>query len=332
MVKRINCPFLGLECDYSVLDDNREIYFFQDNQAFDYLISQNAYDKVKADLPYNLLVNVRSLLLKSFERNLLPFLLEDRSDNLVIGNPRVQYFYLNELVNMEVSHSRKASELLQILAQKGRILGPFEGNKFKLVDIYKCKVFDESELKTWLYLLCNEGKVCSADGGFEGVMDSDPNSSYSNPLDYNFKITPLGWSFLESELFYSQNNKVFIAMSFGIENRNEIQSAITEACVECGYDATTVDLQHYQGGITDKIISMIKESKFTICDFTENKHGVYYEAGYSEGMGKTTIYTVKKGDSLSNLHFDTSHLNHIVWETVDELKVKLIDRIKAIIN
>lgn len=212
-----------------------------------------------------------------------------------------------------------------------RPLGPFEHMKFTDFDMYKCRIMDVDELKVWIKLLCDEGKICSVSGQFEKHIETDPMAQYANPFEHHFKLTPEGWDFLESNLFFSQSKKVFIAMSFGIEGRPHIQQAIAEACEICGFNATTVDLEEFQGGITDKIISMINEAKFTICDFTENKRGVYYEAGYSEGLGKTTIYTVRDGDDVKKLHFDTMHLNHIVWSDPEDLKDRLIDRIKAVV-
>ena len=66
-----------------------------------------------------------------------------------------------------------------------------------------------------------------------------------------------------------------------------------------------------------KIISEIKNSRFVVADFTEQKHGVYFEAGYARGMGIPVIWCVRK-DDLENLHFDTHHYNYILWETPDE--------------
>ena len=60
------------------------------------------------------------------------------------------------------------------------------------------------------------------------------------------------------------------------------------------------------------------------------KAGVYFEAGYALGRGQKVIYTCKK-DDISNAHFDTRNYQHIVWETADDLKQKLIDKINAFV-
>ncbi len=68
----------------------------------------------------------------------------------------------------------------------------------------------------------------------------------------------------------------------------------------------------------------------TIGLFEDGFDGVYYEAGFAEGLGIPVIRTVRK-DSLGELHFDTRQYNHIVYESQDELRVKLKNRIMATI-
>lgn len=47
------------------------------------------------------------------------------------------------------------------------------------------------------------------------------------------------------------------------------------------------------------------------------------------GLNIPVILTCKK-DEIDNLSFDTRQYPHILWETVDDLKEKLRNRIKAI--
>ena len=50
--------------------------------------------------------------------------------------------------------------------------------------------------------------------------------------------------------------------------------------------------------------------------------GVYYEAGFAQGLGLPVIWTCRK-DMIDYVHFDTRHCAHIDWEAPDELKDKL---------
>lgn len=67
-----------------------------------------------------------------------------------------------------------------------------------------------------------------------------------------------------------------------------------------------------------------------IADFTGNRNGVYFEAGFAMGLGIPVIWTCRK-DHIDNVHFDTRQYNHIVWETPEELREKLTYRIEATI-
>ena len=61
---------------------------------------------------------------------------------------------------------------------------------------------------------------------------------------------------------------------------------------------------------------------------TKNSPGVYYEAGFAAGLGIEVIRTVRK-DHLGDVHFDTSHVQHVVWETAEQLLKDLENQIVA---
>ena len=80
-----------------------------------------------------------------------------------------------------------------------------------------------------------------------------------------------------------------------------------------------------------RFIARIRECRFVVADATEHKNGVYFEAGYAMGMGLPVIWMCHK-DDMDKAHFDTSHLNHIVWDDVGELRRSLANRILALIG
>jgi nucleoside 2-deoxyribosyltransferase len=59
-------------------------------------------------------------------------------------------------------------------------------------------------------------------------------------------------------------------------------------------------------------------SRFLIADFTEQRPGVYFEAGFAIGLGLPVFWFVRK-DDLDNVHFDTHQYNHIMWEIKESL-------------
>ncbi|MEC9282394.1 MAG: hypothetical protein VX642_06760 [Bdellovibrionota bacterium] len=223
-------------------------------------------------------------------------------------------------------HHLKNEKILTALAEKSRILGPFQGVRLERADLFKNYILNEDELFEWLKCLLQDGYI------FNGMLTSmvQQNMPANNLFNLDIKLTPKGWEKVEKTKSGYGSKKVFIAMSFGIEDRSEIQGAIERACKSCALDATTVDKEEFEGGITDKIISMINESRLVIADFTQNKHGVYYEAGYAAGIGKSLILTIRDDqEEIENLHFDTRHLNHITWTSYSDLEEKLVNRIKA---
>jgi len=67
-----------------------------------------------------------------------------------------------------------------------------------------------------------------------------------------------------------------------------------------------------------------------VADITGDRSAVYYEAGLMHGLGRPVIFTCKKCD-FEKASFDTDHYPHITWETPEELKEKLLNRIRATI-
>jgi nucleoside 2-deoxyribosyltransferase len=129
------------------------------------------------------------------------------------------------------------------------------------------------------------------------------------------------------------SNNCFVAMSFDKEENSIFFDAIQPACKETRFEAKRVDYEQYESEktINDAIIALLKQCKFCIADFTKQKDGVYFEAGYALGRNMKVIYTCRE-DYFKQCHFDTSHFPHIVYKTTEELKKKLIDKIEAYIK
>jgi len=96
-----------------------------------------------------------------------------------------------------------------------------------------------------------------------------------------------------------------------------------------------IDKKEHNNKIDDEIIAEIRRSRFLIADFTcERKNvrgGVYYEAGFAQGLGIPVIWTCKD-TSLTDLHFDTRQYSHIIWKNPADLLIQLKNRIGATIG
>jgi len=145
-------------------------------------------------------------------------------------------------------------------------------------------------------------------------------------------ITADGWDYLEKlERHMEERTQAFVAMSFSENLKGIWEGPIKNAITKAGYTPHRVDAEPHIDRIDVKIISEIKNSRFVVADITEQKRGVYFEAGYALGMGLPVIWCVRK-DDLENAHFDTRQYNHIVWETEDYLEDQLYHFICAIIG
>jgi len=145
-------------------------------------------------------------------------------------------------------------------------------------------------------------------------------------------ISPRGWDYLDSEAVKPAfTDQVFVAMSFDKSLNSVWDEGIKPAIEQAGYKAHRIDKEEHIDRIDAKIISDIKDSLFVVADVTQQKQGVYFEAGYAIGLNRPVIWCVKK-DELEKVHFDTRQYNHIVWETPEQLKEQLYYRICAVIG
>lgn len=161
-------------------------------------------------------------------------------------------------------------------------------------------------------------------GFFEVFEESEP------PL---VVISASGWEYLDKhESDIEGRTQVFVAMSFNPELNSVWENAIRPAIKDAGYTAYRIDKEPHNERIDAKIMAEIKNSRFIVADFTENKHGVYFEAGYALGLGIPVLWCVKEGKDLDEVRFDTRQYNHIAWKDEKDLKEKLFDFICAIIG
>lgn len=151
-----------------------------------------------------------------------------------------------------------------------------------------------------------------------------------------YRLTVNGYIHLaELEKTVIDSSKVFVAMWFNPSMYSAWQDGISLAIRNTGYTPMRIDEQEHLDKIDDRIIAEIRRSRFIVADFTHGEEGVrggvYYEAGFAHGLNIPVIFTCRK-DIRENLHFDTRQYNHIFWETLDELRERLEERIGAVIG
>lgn len=152
------------------------------------------------------------------------------------------------------------------------------------------------------------------------------------PARLSVALTPEGWDFLDSHARTSIiSNQAFVAMSFAPELKPAWESAIFPTLDRAGFKGYRVDVDPHIDKIDTKIMAEIKNSRFLVADVTQQRPGVYFEAGYALGLGIPVFWSVRK-DDLDNVHFDTRQYHHILWESEAELADKLYHLVYAIVG
>jgi nucleoside 2-deoxyribosyltransferase len=146
-----------------------------------------------------------------------------------------------------------------------------------------------------------------------------------------FVISAHGWSRLhELKQSGSESDTAFVAMWFD-EARSPFDKAIGDAITAAGYRALRMDRVEHVNRIDDEIISRLRSAKFLVADFTGQRAGTYFEAGFMLGLGRPVIWLCQK-DEIAHLHFDTRQYNTIDYSDPVDLEKRLAFRIKAVIG
>jgi len=146
-----------------------------------------------------------------------------------------------------------------------------------------------------------------------------------------WSVTPTGWDFLQSlKALDSRAGSAFVAMWFDKSLNTVWEKAIYAGIEAAGYEPLRIDRHEHNNRIDDEIMAMIRACKFVVADFTKQRGGVYFEAGFAIGLGKQVIWLCPE-DELPNIHFDNRQYNFIVWspDKLDDLKSRLQNRIEA---
>lgn len=233
-------------------------------------------------------------------------------DDEILGMNKIKDILINS--NYPKSPKEKKEFVFNVLFSKNKL----DGQQYSLDsdNIHKYYLRSSQEYKFYLEDLSNDGYI-----------KLYPNNQTF--LAYSITYKGLNYGISLNEEGYN-SNICFVAMSFSKEDLQIFTEAIEPACNKLGFIARRIDGEHYdpEKSVNDAMIALMKKSKFCIADFTGQKHGVYFEAGYCLGRGKKVIYTCSRKD-FEDSHFDTNHFPHIVYENLDEMRDGLIKKIEA---
>ena len=146
------------------------------------------------------------------------------------------------------------------------------------------------------------------DGYLRGLLEPSVGKAKSGVL------TPKGLLAADTlRASTSSSYQGFVAMSFDGRLNDAWTNGFDPGIRMAGFLPFRIDNKNFVGGITDEIMAEIRHSRFVVADYTHQKNGVYFEAGFALGLGLTVIRTCLN-DEVGQLHFDIKHLNTLLWE------------------
>ena len=169
-----------------------------------------------------------------------------------------------------------------------------------------------------------------------GAQDLNFYLSYLKELEWlkyantgHYTVTPRGWQQAEETGNLKDSRQAFVAMWFDKSMDAAWMKGFKPAIETLGWDALRIDNKEHINKICDEIILEIRRSRFLVADCTGQRGGVYYEAGFAQGLGIPVFLTCRDGDVL---HFDVRQYNCIFWTDEADLHQKLLARLGAIVG
>lgn len=123
---------------------------------------------------------------------------------------------------------------------------------------------------------------------------------------------------------------VFVLMPFDPSFDDIYKFGIKETCDKLGAYAERVDEQIFKERILDRIYNQISKADLIIADMTGRNPNVYYEVGYTHGIGKHVVLITK---DAKDIPFDLKHFPHIVYDSsITKLKSALTTQVEYFLS
>ena len=127
----------------------------------------------------------------------------------------------------------------------------------------------------------------------------------------------------------NNSDQIFIASWFHESMEPSIQ-AIEKGVISAGFKPMCIKHEHFSDRIMDKALGEIRKSKFVVIDLTAARPSVFFEAGFTFGLGLQAIYVYKKSPEQNEaLEFYVKHYQCYAYENSEELTERIKDVILA---
>ena len=116
-------------------------------------------------------------------------------------------------------------------------------------------------------------------------------------------------------------------MPFSEDLEDVYHLGITQSGSKLNYTCERLEQIEFVGPILDKIYDSISNSQIIIAEVSSQNANVYYELGYANALNKHVILITKNIEATA---FDVGHFNHIIYNSIRDLRKKLTKRLTAL--
>jgi predicted RNA-binding Zn-ribbon protein involved in translation (DUF1610 family) len=309
-IKCIVCNF-----DRSIIQSSNDIYHYNCPRCGEYAFTRRALinfnsDKKKQDFSKNKLLVISNYIYHKFQ---YPTIITEEYENSLI----------------EVQDKNPVEKLNNLLISLQNKIGLTSINEFDQTDQLNL------EVESWL---CGNNEYLES----LKILEQDSFITFKNYIDdsiVNIKLTSKAHNHIEllkkNHKIKNVKDKVFIAMCFdGTQKLKDLSNlGIKPAIIELGFEPIKVNEIKHIELIDNKIIEQIRECRFMVADLTENRGGVYFEAGYAKALDIPVFFTCQNGQ-INTVHFDVNHYNILEWDNdkLIDFKENLKDLVKQVLH
>lgn len=144
------------------------------------------------------------------------------------------------------------------------------------------------------------------------------------------ELTYKGWDFLVGPASaVAVPGRCFVAMSFQPEHDVIYSDGIEPAVRDAGYEPVILKNVPTNQDINYRILVEIRRSEIVVADFTGQRAGVYFEAGFAAALQREVFWCCRQAE-MGEVHFDTNHFQYIDWRDPADLRARLAEKIVAI--